>query len=151
MGKSGKSAKVASVVSPGVRSLLESRRMARRIVLVVVVALGFALVGMMGWKFLRPSFPLQACFHDITDLQVGAPVQVAGVETGEVTAIRRTQDSNCPVAVEFALHLPKGFTLPRSAPVRMQVAGVLGHPYLEIDSAGTAGPPARPHDTLPVR
>jgi phospholipid/cholesterol/gamma-HCH transport system substrate-binding protein len=107
------------------------------IVGVAVVALLLVVLRPMGHKL-----TVRAHFANARGLSDGAPVRAAGVEVGSVRSVRvRPELKDGPVEVVMALNTRYEIRIPNDSVVSLETAGVLGGTYVEIEAAGTSGPP----------
>lgn len=101
------------------------------------VVLAFALA--------RPTYhtlQLKCYFKDAEGLRNGAKVRVAGVEVGTVTSVRvRPELRDTPVEVIMMLQTPYELKIPNDSVVELDLAGVLGETFAQIDVQGASGPP----------
>jgi phospholipid/cholesterol/gamma-HCH transport system substrate-binding protein len=96
---------------------------------------------------------LTSFFDNAGGLRVGAPVRLAGVDIGNVSAIRVVPDKSkqlTPVEVVMKVSTKYGFDLRRDSVTSLDTAGVLGETFLDIDSSQASGPLAEDGDTLPT-
>lgn len=125
----------------------------RRIWIVVAFALG-ALAGASATVWWHSGLPnhrleLKAYFQNANGLRAGAPVQIAGVTIGKVTAIRaQPAHPENPAEVLMRISTPYELKIPSDATASLAVAGVLGDVFIQINTAGASGPPATSGATL---
>lgn len=108
------------------------------------VLLGFAALGFLttqlpasGLKLRRSgeSYDVIAKFDNIGGLKVGAPVSMAGVDIGRVSAIR-LDTTEYKAAV--TLSIDKAYTkIPDDSAAAIQTSGLLGANYIGIDAGGS--------------
>jgi phospholipid/cholesterol/gamma-HCH transport system substrate-binding protein len=89
-----------------------------------------------GLDIFQRGIRVQARFDSVKELQVGAPVKLAGVPIGEVT---RVQIEGNKVVVTMRLHQPAGVRTDSVATVRF--AGLLGQNYVSISFGSPEAPP----------
>jgi phospholipid/cholesterol/gamma-HCH transport system substrate-binding protein len=95
---------------------------------------------------------LKSYFDDASGLRVGAPVRLAGVDIGNVTAINVVQDKPLtPVEVIMKISTKYHFNLRKDSVTSMETAGVLGETYVNIESAQAKGPEVQDGDVLATR
>ena len=72
--------------------------MIRRMILVLIVAVGLAALGSLFVNRARYSRQdLKSCFDDAGGLPAGAQVRIAGVDVGTVRSVRANpQNKSCP-------------------------------------------------------
>jgi len=92
---------------------------------------------------------LKSYYDDANGLRKGAPVRLSGVDIGNVSEIRVVADKPLtPVEVTMKVVTKYSFGLRRDSKTLLSTAGVLGETYINIDSSGATGPPAKDGDTL---
>lgn len=95
---------------------------------------------------------LKTCLAIADSLRVGAGVRISGVVVGTVRKMQvRPDDHACPVAVEMELRTGYALRIPRDSKTYSATAGVLGDPYVGIDSSEANGPPIEEWGTLPSK
>lgn len=88
-----------------------------------------------GFDFFRKGVQIRARFAAINELQVGAPVKLAGVQVGEVRGI--TLDNN-KVVVTMRVKPDAGIRTDSKATVRF--AGLMGQNYIALSFGAPAAP-----------
>ena len=118
----------------------------------ITLAVLIFLMSGTGGVFTR-RITLKSYFDDANGLRNGAPVRLAGVDIGNVSAIRVTKGPNplLPVEVTMKVVTKYTFALHNDSKTLLSTAGVLGETYINIDSSGATGPPAKDGDVLPSR
>jgi len=117
---------------------------------VTLMVLIFVMSGTGGW-FTR-KITLRSYFDDAGGLREGAPVRLAGVDIGNVTAVRiMSSKPTTPVEVTMKVNTKYSSYLRKDSVTLMSTAGVLGETFVNIDSAQAKGPEATDGDTLPAR
>lgn len=79
------------------------------------------------------SYTLSARFNHTDGLNTGAPVRLAGIEVGKITAL--TLDGDYGVTVRFSLL--KAVQLPDDSGISVQSQSLLGSKYLELTPGGS--------------
>jgi phospholipid/cholesterol/gamma-HCH transport system substrate-binding protein len=106
----------------------------------VFVMVGLAAVGYMTVKLGNVSFlgdntyPLYGEFTTVSGLRVGNPVEVFGMEVGQVGGFRMDQDNQL-VVVE--LRIRQGMNIYDDAMAAIKTAGLIGDKYVSIDPGGS--------------
>jgi len=81
-----------------------------------------------------PGYEVTAEFDNIGDLKVGAPVRMAGVRIGDVTAIKLDPDS---YRADVHLHIyPQFSQIPEDSFASIETEGLLGSQYVSISPGG---------------
>ena len=116
-------------------------------VAVVAVSLVIALA-----KPSQAHFNVKCYFQDAQGLHPGAKVRLAGVEVGSVTSVRvRPERRDQPAEVLMSLQAPYELRIPNDSVVTLEIAGVLGEVFPEIDIRGASGPPLQADGVLKTR
>ena len=119
----------------------------------VLALLLFLMSGGISGLFSK-RITLVSYFDNAEGLRDGAPVRLAGVDIGNVTAIRIVPDKDkqlTPVEVTMKVSTKYGYALRRDSVTSLSTAGVLGETYLDIESGQAVGNPAQDGDTLPTQ
>ncbi len=117
---------------------------------VTLAVLIFVMSGTGGW--LTHKITLRSYFDNAGGLREGAPVRLAGVDIGNVTAVRIVGGKPMtPVEVIMKVNTKYSFNLRKDSVTLMSTAGVLGETYVDIDSTSAKGPEATEGDTLAAR
>ncbi len=104
------------------------------IVLVTMVVFSIGDINL----FLEKGYHLKVIFGFIGGLEVGAPVRLAGIITGEVQGVKIFYDSALDkIQVEVSIWLKRDAKLRQDAEIYINMLGMLGEKYIEIFSAGT--------------
>jgi len=122
-----------------------------RIGLIALAA--FAILGVR--VFSRPfgqRLILRACFDNVQGLRQSAQVRIAGVDVGRVTKVRARPDNKlCPADVEMQLATLYDLKVPTDAIALVEVRGLLGEQFVDIDVQDAKGPPATNHAILQTK
>ena len=115
--------------------------MIRKLILVLIVAVGVVAIGSLFVNRLRYHHQdLKSCFNDAGGLQAGASVRIAGVDVGTVRSVRANpQNKNCPAEVEMVLATTYEIGIPNDSVAGIEPDGLLGRPYLSIDTTQASG------------
>jgi len=116
---------------------------------ITLAVLIFLMSGTGGW--FTPKLILRAYLDDAGGLRNGAPVRLAGVDIGNVTAIRIVSDPNrksMPVEVTMKVTSRYKEALRKDSMATLATAGVLGETYINIDSSHASGPIVQNGDAL---
>ena len=124
-----------------------------RVGLTVVVAsvtlavLIFLMSGTGGW--FTSKITLRSYFDNAQGLREGAPVRLAGVDIGNVTAVRIVEGKpTTPVEVTMKVNTKYKFNLRKDSVTLLSTAGILGETFVDVDSSTAKGPEATDGDTL---
>ena len=116
---------------------------------ITLAVLIFVMSGTGGW-FTR-KITLRSYFDNAAGLREGAPVRLAGVDIGNVTAVRIVQKPMTPVEVTMKVNTKYSFNLRKDSVTLMSTAGILGETFVDVDSSTAKGPEAIDGDTLAAR
>jgi phospholipid/cholesterol/gamma-HCH transport system substrate-binding protein len=114
---------------------------------VTLAVLIFVMSGTGGW--FTSKITLHSYFDNAQGLREGAPVRLAGVDIGNVTAVRIVKDKPMtPVEVTMKVNTKYSFNLRKDSVTLMSTAGILGETFVDVDSTTAKGPEATDGDTL---
>jgi phospholipid/cholesterol/gamma-HCH transport system substrate-binding protein len=105
----------------------------------IFVVLGLLGVGYMAVKlgnfalFTNRSYPLFARFTSVAGLRVGSPVEMFGIEIGQVKGLSMDQDEQLAVV---QLSIRNGVKVFDDAFASIKTAGLIGDKYIQIDPGG---------------
>jgi phospholipid/cholesterol/gamma-HCH transport system substrate-binding protein len=117
---------------------------------VTLAVLIFVMSGTGGW--FTSKITIRSYFDNASGLREGAPVRLAGVDIGNVTAVRVVDGKPAtPVEVTMKVNTKYKFNLRKDSVTLLSTAGVLGETYVDIDSSAAKGPAATDGDTLAAR
>jgi phospholipid/cholesterol/gamma-HCH transport system substrate-binding protein len=117
---------------------------------VTLAVLIFLMSGTTG--LFTPKITLKAYFDNAQGLRNGAPVRLAGVDVGNVSAVRVVRNkTRTPVEVTMRVNTRYSFNLRKDSLTAMSTAGVLGETFIDIDSSQAKGAEAQDGDTLATR
>jgi len=119
------------------------------ITLAVLIFLMSGTGGLFSHKIILKSY-----FDNAGGLRVGAPVRLAGVDVGNVTAVRVVADQNrqlTPVEVTMKVSTRYHYALRKDSVTLLSTAGVLGETYIDIDSSTAKLPEVEEGDVLHSR
>jgi phospholipid/cholesterol/gamma-HCH transport system substrate-binding protein len=97
---------------------------------------------------------LQTYFSDANGLLKGAPVRLQGVTVGKVSTIRVVADPSRKLApIEVTMEIAYRFraNLRTDSVTILATEGILGEPYIDIDSSQSKGMEAQNGNVLPTR
>src|SRR6201987_1569084 len=93
--------------------------------------------------FFTPKITLKSYFDDAQGIRNGAPVRLAGVDVGNVTAIRVVPNNPAtPVEVVMKVTTKYSFNIRKDSVTTMSTAGVLGETSINSATAHAKGPGA---------
>ncbi|MGD1213730.1 MAG: MlaD family protein [Terriglobales bacterium] len=105
--------------------------MIRKLILVLIVAVGVVAIGSLFVNRLRYHHQdLKSCFNDAGGLQAGASVR---------SVRANPQNKNCPAEVEMVLATTYEIGIPNDSVAGIEPDGLLGRPYLSIDTTQASG------------
>jgi phospholipid/cholesterol/gamma-HCH transport system substrate-binding protein len=117
---------------------------------VTLAVLIFVMSGTGGW--FTHKITLRSFFDNASGLREGAPVRLAGVDIGNVTAIRIVKEKPMtPVEVTMKVNTKYAFNLRKDSVTLMSTAGILGETFVDVDSSTAKGPEATDGDILAAR
>jgi len=121
------------------------RRTLVKLTVFVVVALVITsmVVATLLDQTAAPTVTYHAIVADVTGLQSGDTVRIAGVQVGQVTGVRLRGDN-----AELTFTVDRSDPLPRTTHADVRFADLLGQRYLAL-TPGADGPPGRGGDVLP--
>lgn len=106
----------------------------------VFVLIGLVCVGYMTVKLGRvkllshDSYPLYARFSSVSGLRAGNPVEMLGIQIGEVTGFRLDQEKQVVMA-EFEIR--EGIKVYEDAIASIKTSGLIGDRYVSLDAGGS--------------
>jgi phospholipid/cholesterol/gamma-HCH transport system substrate-binding protein len=106
----------------------------------VFVLIGLVCVGYMTVKLGRvkllshDSYPLYARFSSVSGLRAGNPVEMLGIEIGEVTGFKLDQEKQVVMA-EFKIR--EGIKVYEDAIATIKTSGLIGDRYVSLDAGGS--------------
>jgi len=102
-------------------------------VLAGIAAIAYLSISIGGFSWHGPTgLKLSAAFDETGELAVRAPVVIAGVQVGEVSAISLQDDFRADVEMD----LDPSLKLPTDTSASIVTAGVLGDRYIELQPGG---------------
>src|SRR5208282_231362 len=102
-------------------------------VLAGLAALAYLSISIGGFSWHgHAGFKLTAAFDETGDLVLRAPVVIAGVRVGQISAISLQDDFRARVEMD----LDPTLKLPRDTSASIVTAGVLGDRYIELQPGG---------------
>ena len=116
----------------------------------IFVVLGLAAVGYMTVKLGNVTllgdntYSLYAEFNTVSGLRVGNPIEIFGLEVGQVGSFRMDQENQFVVV---DLKLNKGVEVYDDAIAAIKTAGLIGDKYIAIDPGGSDDV-LKPGDTI---
>ena len=107
--------------------------------LFAVLGLGLfvAFLFKMDVFYVKSGYTIRALFNYANGLEVGAPVQLAGVPVGNVQQINLQKDEEGRTRIEVTARVRRDVPIDKEADVRINSKTLLGQKYLEI----LPGPP----------
>jgi phospholipid/cholesterol/gamma-HCH transport system substrate-binding protein len=109
--------------------------MAGIFVLIGLVCVGYMTVKLGKVKLLgHDSYPLYARFSSVSGLRTGNPVEMLGIQIGEVARLRLDQDKQV-VMVEFKIR--EGIKVYEDAIASIKTSGLIGDRYVSLDVGGS--------------
>jgi phospholipid/cholesterol/gamma-HCH transport system substrate-binding protein len=117
---------------------------------ITLMVLIFLMTGTGGW--FTHKIILKTYVDNAGGLRVGAPVRLAGVDIGNVTAIEIVRNRpTTPVEITMKVNTVYDFSLRKDSITLLSTAGVLGETFLDIDSSAAKGAAAANGDILASR
>lgn len=112
----------------------------------IFVLIGLVCVGYMTVKlgkvklFANNFYPLYAQFNSVSGLRAGNPVEMLGIQIGEVSGFRLDQEKQVVVA---ELKIKDGVKVYDDAIASIKTSGLIGDRYISLN-AGGSGPILKP-------
>ena len=104
-------------------------------VLIGLVCVGYLAVKLGKVKLLdHNSYLLYARFSSVSGLRTGNPVEMLGIQIGEVASFRLDQDKQV-VMVEFKIR--EGIKVYEDAIASIKTSGLIGDRYVSLDAGGS--------------
>jgi phospholipid/cholesterol/gamma-HCH transport system substrate-binding protein len=117
---------------------------------VTLMVLIFVMSGTGGW--FTTKITLRSYFDNAGGLRIGAPVRLAGVDIGNVTAVRIVEGRPAsPVEVTMKVNTKYLFSLRKDSVTLLSTAGILGETFVDVDSAAAKGLAVADGDVLQAR
>jgi len=117
---------------------------------ITLMVLIFLMTGTGGW--FTHKVILKSYVDNAAGLRVGAPVRLAGVDIGNVTAIEIVRNRpTTPVEITMKVNTVYDFSLRKDSITLLSTAGVLGETFVDIDSSAAKGAAAANGDILASR
>lgn len=92
-----------------------------------------------------------ANFSDVTGLENGDDVRIAGVRVGSVTDIKIIKRDGHDSMAQVGFTVQRSRSLPTSATATMRYRNLIGQRYIDVQQgAGAAGSTMKPGDTIPL-
>ena len=79
------------------------------------------------------SYFLKARFTSVSGLRIGNPIEMLGMEIGQVTGFRMDQEDQM---AEVALKIKNGIKIYDDAIASIKTAGLIGDKYISVDAGG---------------
>jgi len=100
-------------------------------------------LGRMEW-FGSGSYAVNAIFTSVTGLKVGAAVEIAGVDVGQVEQVSLDQKSMMALV---QLKIKNGIELKDDATAAVKTAGLIGDKFIQL-TPGESGQVLKPNSTI---
>jgi phospholipid/cholesterol/gamma-HCH transport system substrate-binding protein len=102
-------------------------------VMLGIAALAYLSISIGGLELFPPErYAIKARFASVGDLKQGAPVRLAGVKVGEVTAVRLAD-----YLAEADLAVGRSISLPKDTIASIRTEGLLGDTYVSLTPGGS--------------
>lgn len=102
-------------------------------VMLGVAALGYLSISIGGLELLPPDrYVIKARFASVGDLKKGAPIRLAGVKVGAVTAVQLRD-----YLAETDLAIGRTVELPKDTIASIRTEGLLGNTYVSLTPGGS--------------
>jgi len=104
-------------------------------VLIGLVCVGYMTVKLGRVKLLaHDSYPLYAQFNSVSGLRAGNPVEMLGIQIGEVVGFRLDQEKQVVMA---ELKIREGIKVYEDAIASIKTSGLIGDRYVSLDAGGS--------------
>lgn len=116
----------------------------------IFVVIGLLCVGYMAVKLGKVSllgdntYTLHARFTSVSGLRVGNPVEIFGLQVGQVEDLKMDQKDQLALV---ELKIKRGIRIYGDANAAIKTEGLIGDRYVSIDPGGAA-PPLKPGGTI---
>ncbi len=108
-------------------------------VFIAFILLSVVIFSISDFTLAQPQYLLRVRFSFANGIEMGAPVRLAGVNVGEVRAVRAYRDeANQRMQAELGIRLAREARIEEDAVAYINTLGLIGEKYLEI-VPGTAG------------
>lgn len=98
-----------------------------------IAALGYLSISIGGVQLIAPDrYLVKARFASVGDLKQGAPIRLAGVKVGQVTALRLKD-----YTAETELSIARSIVLPKDTVASIRSEGLLGNAYVSLSPGGS--------------
>jgi phospholipid/cholesterol/gamma-HCH transport system substrate-binding protein len=98
-----------------------------------VICLGYLSIKLGKMEIVgERGYEIYGIFSNVGGLKVGSPVEIAGVNAGQVKSIRLEN-----YQANVVLNLPKGVKVQEDAIVSIKTRGLIGEKYIEITPGGS--------------
>lgn len=118
------------------------------IVIGLIILVSFVFL-ISDFQFIKPGYQFDVIFGFANGLREGAPSRFAGVDIGEVKALRVFYDpETLKTKVRVRVWVKEGSRIPPDSQVWINTLGLLGEKYLEIIPGENYDAPVKAGDTI---
>ena len=96
------------------------------------------------------TYTYKADFTEVTGLETGDDVRIAGVRVGTVSGISIIQRHDKPSIAQVTFSVAQTRPLPRSAVARLRYLNLIGQRYLDIEEGQGSSATLKPGGTIPL-
>lgn len=120
--------------------------------LVITAIFTYILAATISNQSFGDAVSYNAQFADVTGLNEGDDVRIAGVRVGTIDAIKIVKRDNGTSIAEVAFTVQKSRTLPPSATAKLRYRNLVGQRYIDVEhGAGSSNETMHAGDTIPLK
>lgn len=118
-------------------------------VIISLVVLTIMIFKIENFKFFKPGYTIHVIFNYVSGIDAGAPVNLSGVEIGEIKKMEIFYNKNLKrTQVDVNVWIRGKTTLRENSLAKIKTLGILGEKCLEFTPGSIANPALKEGDTL---